>query len=98
MTMSFDRYFQGKKLSITDGTLQQINDSELDKIFEHAFFNNITDIDLSGNNLTELSIDLLVSISCIGILFLSSPFCPVSPHSYDHNQHGTSLSQGLVML
>jgi Leucine-rich repeat (LRR) protein len=63
--MSFDRYFQGKKLSITDGTLQQINDSELDKIFEHAFFNNITDIDLSKNNLTELSIDLLVSIGCI---------------------------------
>ena len=56
---------QRKKLSITSGKLNQLTDQQLENVFEKAHNANITEIDISGNKLTELSLDLIISVASV---------------------------------
>ena len=55
-----------QRLSITSGKLNQLTDQQLDKIFEKAYYDNVIEVDISENNLIELSIDLIISIATVG--------------------------------
>ena len=53
---------QRQRLSITSGKLNQLTNEQFDKIFEQAYYDNVTEVDISNNGLTELSVDLIISI------------------------------------